>query len=71
MITITIILKKCFKNAFQYYGMDIFLSVANANIIKNIPNIKKNIKQNGQEKQRNVITTIWQEKINAEYWWLH
>ena len=58
MITITIILKKCFKNAFQYYGMDIFLSVANANIIKNTPNIKKNIKQNGQEKQRNVITTI-------------
>jgi len=55
---ITIILKKCFKNAFQYYGMDIFLSVANANIIKTHETSHKNIKKNGQEKQRNVITTI-------------
>jgi len=58
MITFTIILKKCFKNAFQYYGMDIFLSAANANITKKHSKHQKNIKQNGQEKQRNVITTI-------------
>jgi len=39
--------------------MDIFLSAANANIIKKrqTSNTQKNIKQNGQEKQRNVITT--------------
>jgi len=39
--------------------MDIFLSAANANIIKKTVKHQthKNIKQNGQEKQRNVITT--------------
>jgi len=50
-------LKKCFKNAFHYYGMDIFLSAANKKQTNKTSHTQyKNIK-NKMGKRSNAIYT--------------
>jgi len=49
-------LKKCFKNAFHYYGMDIFLSAANKQTNKTSHTQYKDIKTK-MGKRSNAIYT--------------